>query len=583
MALRRPKEQSLLQRYVPIVDWLPSYDWKEDTRWDLIAGLTVWALLVPEAMAYAGIAGVPPEAGLYAAPLALLGYAVFGTSKHLFVGPSSTVAIVSASVVGGLAVAGTDEFWWTTSWLAIVVGVLFVIFGVIRMGWVANFMAQPVLDGFIVGLAITIAVGQLDKMFGIDAEGESTVQEFLDIVSNVAEWHWATIIIGFTSLAVLFLMHRFTPKIPAALTVVILAIAVSAAFDFEEHGIHVVGDIPAGLPDLGFPQWPEGLRLSELVIGALAVILVGYAESLAAAKEYARKNGYEVDPNQEMIGYGAANIGAGISQGFVVDGSLSKTAAGAGAGQRTQMTGIIAAVITIITILFLTGLFYTLPEATLGAIVVHAVWKLIDFGTFERMWRIRKADFWAAIAAFAGVLLLDVLLGIIIGIVLSLLILIYRASFPGGAELGMTERDGYKVFVDVDRNPSATRPVDAVVYRFNQDLLFSNANAFTDQGKELLYRRTDPPARILLVDCEQMSDIDMTGAAALIQLTEELAQVGVQVWLARLHGEAYDTAERAGVFEVVGRDNVHVSLRGAADAYQRLEDEEGGGSPHGTS
>lgn len=247
------------------------------------------------------------------------------------------------------------------------------------------------------------------------------------------------------------------------------------------------------------------------------------------------------------------------------------------------MTGIIAAVITIITILFLTGLFYTLPEATLGAIVVHAVWKLIDFGTFERMWRIRKADFWAAIAAFAGVLLLDVLLGIIIGIVLSLLILIYRASFPGGAELGMTERDGYKVFVDVDRNPSATRPVDAVVYRFNQDLLFSNANAFTDQGKELLYRRTDPPARILLVDCEQMSDIDMTGAAALIQLTEELAQVGVQVWLARLHGEAYDTAERAGVFEVVGRDNVHVSLRGAADAYQRLEDEEGGDSPHGTS
>jgi high affinity sulfate transporter 1 len=575
MALVRPKEKNLLQRYVPIVDWLPSYNWREDVRWDFVAGLTVWALLVPEAMAYAGIAGVPPEAGLYAAPLALLGYAIFGTSKHLFVGPSSTVAIVSASVVAGLAVGGTDEFWWTTSWLAIVVGVLFIVFGVIRMGWVANFMAQPVLDGFIVGLAITIAVGQLDKMFGIDAEGDNTVQEFFDIVFNVSEWDWPTIIVGFVSLALLFLMHRFTPQIPAALTVVILAIAVSAAFSFEDHGIHVVGDIPAGLPDLGFPQWPEGLRLSELIIGALAVILVGYAESLAAAKEYARKNGYQVDPNQELIGYGAANFGAGISQGFVVDGSLSKTAAGAGAGQRTQMTGIIAALITVITILFLTGLFFHLPEATLGAIVIHAVWKLIEFKGFRRMWRVRKADFYAAAAAFIGVLLLDVLGGIVIGIVLSLLILIYRASFPGGAELGMTEEAGFTVFVDVDRNPEAERPRNAVIFRFHQDLLFSNANAFADQAKELLYRRTDPPARVLIVDCEQMSDMDMTGAAALVQLTKELGDAEVEVWLARLHGEAYDTAERAGVFDAVGVANVHVSLRAAADAYADSHDGEG--------
>ena len=565
MAIERPAQQSLVRRYVPIVDWLPRYRWHEDLRWDLVAGLTVWALLVPEAMAYAGIAGVPPEAGLYTAPLALLGYAVFGTSRQLFVGPSSTVAIVSASVVGGIVAASGADFWIVTSWLAIVTGIVLVALGLARMGWVANFMARPVLDGFIIALAITIAVGQLDKIFGIEKEGENTVRELISIFTQIADWDLATMAVGFTSLALLFLMHAYTPRIPAALTVVLLSIVVSAVAGFEDHGIHIVGDIPAGLPSLGAPTWPDGVAISELIAGALAVTIVAYAESLAAAKTYARKYGYEVDANQELVGLGVANLGAGLSQGFVVDGSLSKTAAGDGAGQRSQMTGVIAAIFTIITILFLTGLFYNLPEATLGAIVVHAVWGLIDTGKLRRMWQVRKEDFWAAMIALAGVLLIDVLQGIVIGILLSLLILIYRASFPAATKLGQIEVAGNQTFVSVAEFPEATPPRQIVVHRFNADLIFSNADAFASSVLEMLYD-ADPPAGLVVIDCEMMADMDMTGAARLGELTDEIRHHGVDLRIARLHGEAHDVADRSGTLESIGSDHVHLTVTEAVDA-----------------
>lgn len=567
MPLQRPPTKSLFTRYLPIADWLPDYDWSESFRWDVVAGLTVWALLVPEAMAYAGIAGVPPQAGLYTAPLALLGYAIFGTSRQLFVGPSSTVAIVSASVVGGLVASGTVEFWQATSWLAIVTGIVLVLLGLARMGWVANFMSQPMLDGFLVGLAITIAVGQLDKMFGIAAEGENTVRELIDIITSVGEWDSATVVIGFVSLALLFALHRYMPKVPAALVVVVLAIAISAIFGFDEKGIHVVGEIPAGLPPIGFPDWPGGLVFGEIVVGALAVILVGYAESLAAAEQYAKKHGYEVDPNQEMIGLGVANFGAGMSQGFVVDGSLSKTAAGDDAGQRTQMAGIIAAAITVLTILFLTGLFFSLPEATLGAIVVHAVWKLIDFSKLQRIWRIRQWDFWAALAALLGVLLLGVLGGILLGVILSLLILIYRASFPTATQLGEIEVDGRPTYVSLQDTQAAVGPPGIVVHRFDADLLFANAGGFVDSVKTMLYD-SDPPAGAVVIDCEQMSEIDMTGAARLGELVEELQRSSVDVRLARLHGDAYVTLERMGVLDMIGADHIHTTVAEAVDATE---------------
>jgi len=576
MPLRPPEEKSVLQRYLPIVDWLPKYDWVESLRYDVLAALTVWALLVPEAMAYAGIAGVPPEVGLVTAPLALIGYAIFGSSRHLFVGPSSTVAILSASVVAPLAGSDGDLYLALTVWLAIFTGVFFVALGVARMGWIANFMASSVLSGFMVGLAIVIAVGQLDKILGIEAEGDNVLGDLGSMLEQISEWSWPTIAIGAAALAALFLIEAYLPKLPGALIVMLVAIAASALLGWEESGIHVVGEIPAELPNLGLPEWPGWDLMSDVMVGALAVIVVAFAESYAAAKSYAARFGYEVDANQEMIALGAANLGAGLSGGFVVDGSLSKTAAGVEAGQKTQMTGIVTAVFVLITIVALTWLFEPLPEAVLGAIVIHAVWKLIDFSGFVTLWQTRRIDFALAVAAFLGVILVDILTGIMIGIILSLVALIYRASFPEGTEIGRIEdEEGNYEFVGLSANPDAETLPEIVVYRQPGSLIFSNAAAFSQQARQLLWARTDPPASLLVVDCEQMADMDVTGAEEIMSLHEELQEADVELWLARLHGAALVTAEKAGVIAAIGEDHVMPTVRSAGETFHAQRSDAG--------
>jgi MFS superfamily sulfate permease-like transporter len=325
--LSRQKSKRTFKSFFPIVSWLPKYK-ASLLQPDTIAALTVWALLVPEAMAYAGIAGMPPEYGLYAAPLALLGYAIFGTSKHLNVGPSSTVAALSFSTIAGLGVAsGTEEWIALTAALAIMTGIFLLIGGLLRLGVLADFLSRPVLDGFVVGVAITVAVGQLDKMLGYEVEEAlEFVPDVLVIISDLGMTHLPTLVVGLVSLALLFLIEKYLPKIPGALAVLVLAIVVSALLDFESRGIHIVGEIPGGLPPFGLPDVTLD-QIISLIPGALAVMLVAYSESIAVARSYAAKFNYKVDADQEFIGIGAANLGSGFSSAFVVDGSLSKTAA----------------------------------------------------------------------------------------------------------------------------------------------------------------------------------------------------------------------------------------------------------------
>jgi high affinity sulfate transporter 1 len=569
MALKPTEQKSTLERYVPIVGWLPKYQWSRWLRYDVLAALTVWALLVPEAMAYAGIAGVPPEVGLVTAPLALIGYAVFGSSKQLFVGPSSTVAIISASVVAPLAGSDGDLYLILTVWLAIFTGVFFIGLGLARMGWIANFMASSVLSGFMVGLAIVIALGQLDKILGIGADGRNVPQDIASMISQFSEWHWATIAVGVVALALLFFLEDKLPRLPGALIVMLLAIAVSALFSFDERGIHVVGEIPAQLPNLSVPAWPGWDIMSDVLVGALAVVVVAFAESFAAAKTYATEYGYEIDANQEMIALGAANLGAGVSGGFVVDGSLSKTAAGVGAGQKTQMASLFAAVFTLLTIIALTWLFEPLPEAVLGAIVIHAVWKLINFSVFKKLWTIRIIDFSLAVVAFLGVVLFGILLGIVLGVVLSLLGLVYRASFPEGAELGRIEgEDGAHEYVNIADAPDALTMPGVVVYRQTGSLIFANSSAFLESALRLLRDRTDPPAWLLIVDCEQMADMDVTGAETILTLGKQLESADVGLVLARIHGDARVTATNAGVIDMVGADGVYPTINATIQAIR---------------
>ncbi len=554
--------QSLAYRYVPILGWLPAYK-RAHLVPDAVAALTVWALLVPEAMAYATIAGVPLEAGLYAAIFPLFLYAIFGTSRHLSVGPSSTVAILSAATIAPLA-AGTEEFIALSAALAILVGVILVVAGVARMGWVSHFMARPVLQGFVIGLALVVLIGQADKLVGVSAEGDNFWQEAWDFVSRLGDAHLETTVMGLGSLALLFALARFVPKAPGALITVFFGIVISAALNLEDEGVHIVGDIPSGLPPLGRP---DGISLSDiqsLLPGAVGIVLVGYAEALAVAKSYATKYKYEVDANQELISLGWSNIGAGVSQGFVVDGSLSRSAAGDSAGQKTQLAALINGALLIVTVLAFTALFHDLPEAVLGAIVVHAVWHLIDARKLRGIFNVSKTDFWLAAICLLGVLTFDILAGLIIAVAVSLLALIYRASRPGIPVLGKDPEEN--VYLSIDRHPQSETYPGLIIFRLDGELFFANATYFRDRVRE---RRTaaDPPARAILVDAEAIHDLDITAAEMLKELTSELATDGVELLFARVHQTVREMMQRSGVEDAVGPDHIYPSVQAGVDDF----------------
>jgi high affinity sulfate transporter 1 len=556
----KPKRD--LKSFLPILDWLPKYD-KSWIRWDVIAALTVWALLVPEAMAYAGIAGMPPQTGLYTAPLALIGYAIFGTSRHLNVGPSSTVAILSFAIIGGIAVAGGAEFIALTTGLALLTGVLLILAGLLKLGVMADFLSKPVLGGFIIGLAITIAFGQVDKLLGYSVEADGFFREVIQFFVQFGQVHVPTLIVGGVSLAALFLLHRYVPRLPAAITVLILAIALSALLKLHDnYGIHIVGEIPAGLPPFGIPDVSLSQYL-QLIPGAVAVALVGFAESVAAARSYATKFGYRVDANQEMVGLGIANLGAGVSGGFVVDGSLSKTAASVGAGAKTQMTSIIAAIFVLITVLFLTPLFYHLPEATLGAIVIHAVWKLITFRKLRHYYAIRKADFWAALVALLGVLVFGLLGGLFLAVLLSLVALLATVKNPHAAILG--KLPGSNAYRSLENFPEAETYPGLLIFRFDSLLFFANAPNFSDLVEAAL--KQSPDAKVLLIDAEPINYVDVTAIDMLNELYDTLQEKDVELWFSGIISRVYDTLERGGLVEKIGAERFYPSLHSGVDAY----------------
>jgi len=557
------KTKRTFKSFFPIVKWLPKYQasW---IRFDLIAALTVWALVVPEAMAYAGIAGMPPEYGLYAAPLALIGYAIFGTSRHLNVGPSSTVAALSFSVIVGLAAAGSDEFISLTIMLAILVGFLLIIGGLLRMGVLADFFSKPVLDGFIVGVAITIVVGQLDKIFGYGVEQKDFIPEVLLLLKEIGMTHWPTLVVGLVSLALLFLIEKYIPKLPGAITVLFLAIIVSALLGFEDMGIHIVGEIPAGLPSIGLPGGITLDHVMSLLPGAAAIALVAFAESVATARTYASKFNYKVDADQELIALGVANTGAGISQGFVVDGSLSKTSASVEAGGKSQMVSIIAAVIILITIVALTPLFYALPEATLGAIVIHAVWHLINPKKLTRYRKFTQLDFWTAVIAMVGVLTLGILQGLLLAAFIGIFALLIGTKTRSTSILGKVP--GEKIYLGLENYPEGETYPGLLILRFDGSLYFANA---PDAANELrtAVEMSDPSPKIVLIDGESINGIDATAIIQMEELVDELKRSGIGLKFARVRSNVMEIVERTGFMETVGSHNFYISNQDAVDAY----------------
>jgi high affinity sulfate transporter 1 len=564
--VKKPRRSAgdVIKSYLPILSWLPGYQ-KGWFRGDVIAALTLWALLVPEAMAYAGIAGMPPETGLYAAPLALVAYAIFGTSRHLDVGPSSAVAALSLSVVAGLGVAiGSPEFILLTIALALMVGVFLIIGGFLRLGVLADFLSRPVLDGFVVGVAISIAVGQLDKVLGFEPDGYDFIPDLLQFITNLDMIHWPTFIVGAISLALLFALHRFTPKLPAALIVLFLAIAASSLLDFESRGIHIVGEIPAGLPDFGIP---EGLGIEELLAvapGAVGVALVAFAESVAIARSFGTKFGYEVDANQELIAVGASNLGSGFSGAFAVDGSMSRTSAAVGAGAKTQMVSLVAAVAILITAVALTGLFHNLPEATLGAIVIHAVWHNISFSKISQYRSITKLDYATAIVAMIGVLAFGLLQGLVLAALLGLIVLLLGTKQRNTSVLGKVPET--TIYRSIDHYPDGETYPGLLIIRFDGSLFFANAHDFVTAVRQAI-AAADPQPRIVLLDGESMNDVDATAVITLKEFQDQLLQTGIQLRIARVKTQVMDVMQRGGLEEAIPAEHFYPSVQAAVDAF----------------
>lgn len=586
-----PEKPAPLVRLLPAAGWLPQYR-RTWLTGDILAALTVWALLVPEGLAYAGIAGVPPQYGLYAAPLALVAYALFGGARHLVIGPTSTVAIVSAAVVAPLAASGGEQRYLAlTIALALLTGAVLVGAGLARLGLVAHFLAKPVLDGFIIGLAYTIAIGQVGKLVGVHLSGDTALQKAVSLVSQIDGWTWLPFVVGIGSLILLLVLERTLPKLPAALVAVVLATLIAYLLGLADRGLAVVGHVPAGLPGWHL----TGLTLEDvyhLLPGAMAVALVGYIESLAVAKAEAARLGYEVDADQEMVANGLANLGAGLFQGFAVNGSLSKSAAGETAGGKTQVVALLCAVLTLATLLFLTGLFTYLPEATLAAIVIMALSKYYSLASLRRLYRVRRADFLLSASALAGVLLFGVLPGVVIGVVLSLTLLILRESRSNSAALGRSP--GGDGFADVVTHPDYELIPGLVIYRFDGPLVFPTADRFAAEvhalvraaggakaggGSEAGAAAEDGaaaaqvPVRAVILDLEAAADMDTTAADQLTPLVRSLRSGGVRVMLARVHAPVRDFMEKDGLVALIGADEIYPRVLDAVKVFEAAEPE----------
>ncbi len=552
------------------------------TEWlsgDAIAGLTVWAVLVPEALAYATIAGAPPVVGLYAAPGALILYAVFGSSRHLITGPMSATAALSAAAVAQFATAGSNEFVTLTAALAITAGVIGVLAGLMRLGFVANFISEPVLKGFIIGLALTIIAGQLPKLFGVEKGSGDFFEKIWDLVQQLGDTEWRTLLVGVISFAIVVGFRRFLPMIPGSLVAVAFGVAAVYAFDLDQHGVDIVGNIKGGLPSLGLPDMPAKEYL-ELAGSAVGIVLIGFAEGLGAAKTYATQHHYEIDANAELLGLGAANLGAGLSSGMVVNGSLSKTAVNGGAGAKSQVSGLSVAALTIVTLLFLTGLFEKLPEPTLAAVVIAAVLELVDIAALRRLYRVvvrgqhlgigARPDFVAAVAALLGVLIFDTLPGLVIGIACSLVLLVYRASQPHISELGKTPGEPHR-WSDLERNPDDTRVPGVVVLRVEAGLFFANADHVRQAVR---HAAANEGTRAVILDAETVAFVDVTAADMLATLTGELAADGVLLIVAHDVGQVRDTLRETGAVDAIA-PNTYATVDEAIEALAHADPHQG--------
>jgi high affinity sulfate transporter 1 len=567
-----PKAPSTLARWFPIGAWLPKYNWGKFLTADLIAAVSVAALLIPESMGYATVAGVPVQIGLYAAPLALIGYALFGGSKLLVFAAAGSVAAVSASVVGNLSGGDQSTAVTLTAALALATGVVFVVAGLVRLGWVTNFMSKAIMAGFIMGMSIQIIVGQFGKLFGVTVSDGNTFEKLWSAISQIGDWNWTATVIGVGSLLLIFAIQRFIPKLPAALTAVVISSVIVA---MAGPNIDLVAEIPQGLPSFALPTGIDASTWLTLLAAGAVVALVGFSEGWGASANISKVTHDSLDTNQEFRAYGAGSIGAGLLGGMAVTGSLSKSSAAMSAGAKSQMANIFLAGMVLLTLAFFAPLFQWLPETVLAAIVINAMAGSASPRKLEVLRRIDKVDFALGLITFLLVLALDLLPAMIVGIVLSIIYIIFRISFPGRAVLGQVPDTGdFEVIAWQYGQRSGTTDSDAqaipgvIVYRFAAPLIFANAEAFKKTGETLLIQAgaEGKLPHTVVIDFEEIVYVDDTGAAALTDYFDYARRYGVDLALARVHSGAHELLKLAGVVEEIGEKRFFDTVRHAVSA-----------------
>jgi len=519
------------------------------------------AILVPQGMAYAELAGLPPVTGLYTTIACLVAYAVFGPSKVLVLGPDSSVSPLILVAITPLIVTGDPgSAIALAGMLAILVGLIEIGLGVAKLGFVADLLSSEVRVGYLNGLAITIIVGQLPKLFGFSTSADNFIGEVRAFFNGLDQTNRATLVTGLCVLTVLLVLPRVTSRVPAVLVAVVGVTVVSAVLDLAAHGVKTVGTLPQGVPVPALP-WTKLSDVGPLLLGAVGITLVSLTDTIATATSFAAKRGDEVEPDQEMVGIGTSNIAAGFFQGFAVSVSGSRTAVADQSGAKTQMTGLVGAGLVAVLLLFLNGLLADLPQTALAAVVITAALSLMDLGALRRFAEVRTSSLVVSLVATAGVMLLGVLQGIIVAIVLIVLLFFRRGWWPHGEVLGDVPALGG--WHSTARYPEATELPGIVVFRWEAPLFFANSGQFRDQVRELARQRT--PAWIVL-QCEAITDIDVTAAEVLKALDEELNDRGVHMAFVELRDRLQDLVRRYGLHTTLDQGHIYPSLDQALDA-----------------
>jgi sulfate permease, SulP family len=548
-----------MRHLAPIADWLPRYE-RGALRGDVLAGIAVAAMIVPKDLGYAGIAGIPVQNGLYAAAAGAIVYALFCTSRHISTGPSSSLAAVAGGAVL-VAGVGESEAAGLVAAITLVTGALFLLLAVLRLGWIGRFLSRAVVTGFLAGAAVDVVIGELPKLTGTEASGETSWAELASWIGTLGAISATTLAVGVAALAVILALRFLAPRVPGALVLVVGGLLATPLFGLAAHGVALVGEVPRGLPSPGLPDLDVFTQHYATILAAAAgLLLIGFSQTAGDAKAFAARHRYRVDLDQESVAQGMANVAAGAFRGMPVSTSLSASSLNESAGARTPLASLVTGALVVLTLLVLAPLFSDLPKAVLGAIIIDAVvFGMIDIAELRRLRRVKPFDFWVAATAIVAVLSAGVLAGVVIGIALSLVWLVYVATTPQMPLLG--RESGTNVFRDAGGETFA----GFAMMRLDAGLFFATAEAL-DERIRALVQDADPPLRAMLLDMESVDFVDSQGAATLSEILDFTDSAGVRLHLARVKPAAAKVLASDGVLERLGEDRVHGSIPLAVEA-----------------